>query len=99
MILVVVLVHSIAANKEEVLKSIHVANDLIEAIVGSEVGGISLRYAKDTGIANLVRVEDPDLCNFSNCELRDLFVRLVPNRVSVIAKIFKPNPSLGWIRN
>src|SRR5258708_34199926 len=99
MILIVVLVHSIAANKEEVLKSIHVAKNLIEAIVGSEVRGIGLRYAKHTGIANLVRVEDPDLCNFSNCELRDLFVRLVPDRVRVIAKIFEPNPRLRWVRN
>ena len=46
-VLVVVLVHPVAADQEEVLEAVDEASDLVEALVGAEVRRVSLGHAHD----------------------------------------------------
>ena len=60
MILVIVLVHSVAANEEEVCEAVgKVAND-IELRVGTGVCGVRLRHSFDMHVFDITGANDPD---------------------------------------
>src|ERR1017187_10688855 len=60
-VLVVVFVHAVAADQEEVVDGVGEVLELVEAGVGAEVGGIGFGDADDVGVGDVGGFEDADL--------------------------------------
>ena len=60
MILVVVLMHAVAPDKEQVFETVDVFADLVETLVSAEVGRIGFGHADDAGVQYVALIDDAD---------------------------------------
>jgi len=95
MVLVVVLVHAVVADQEEIGKPVEIAADDIEAVVATEIGGIGLGHADNVGVFDIRGLEDADLGDFSNGKTRHLLIRKFPQIVRLVAKYSRPIQTLS----
>ena len=66
MVLVVVFVHSVAADEKEILKPIDIVTNNIEPVVAAEIGRISLWDTNDMRIHHVFSVNNSDLIDFAD---------------------------------
>src|SRR5579875_2065548 len=86
-VLVVVLMHAIAAHEEEIFKAIEISADLVEALVGAKVSRVGLGYAHYVPVSHILCAQDADLFHFADGQLREAFVVHLPQIVGVIAEV------------
>src|SRR6185312_1158905 len=77
-VLVVVLVHSIAAHQEDVVDAVGEILQLIEAAVGPEVCRISFGYANHVCVTDCIRIQNADLRNLGDGILLQVVVGHLP---------------------
>src|SRR6185312_13101814 len=93
-VLVVVLVHAVAADKKQVLEVIYIVADFTETVISPEIGGIRLRDVNHTAIENISRVDDADLRHLSLREIDHLFIGKAPDGIGLITEIFEATQTL-----
>ena len=97
-VLVVVLVHAVAADEEEVGEAVGPGAEFVEAGVGAEVGRVGLGDADDVGVEDFGCVRRmPIFCELAGGEGGDVGVGHGPERVGVVAEVFEADPDLGGV--
>ncbi len=94
---VVVAVHAVAADQEEVLERIEPALKLAESAVGAEVGGIRFGHPDHRAVDDGAWLDDSDLGQLPGRQVDELRVGLDPQIVVLVAEILHPDPDLGRI--
>ena len=97
MVLVVVFVHAVAPDQEQVVEAVDIFADLVEALVGAEVGRIGFGHADDAGIENVVLVDDADFFHFLLRQRDHVGVGQLPEIVGLVTEVFESDPDIGGI--
>jgi hypothetical protein len=87
MVLIVVLVHPVAAYQEKVPEAVCVVTDEVEALVTAKISGIRLGNMDDVGVLNILGLEDPDLGHLFDGKSGHFFIGQLPQKAGFIAKI------------
>src|SRR6185312_9835844 len=53
MVGIVVFVHAVAADQEEIFEGIGIGADLVELVIGAEIGGVGLFHAADRAVEDV----------------------------------------------
>ena len=97
MILIVVLVHAVASHQKQVFKSIHIAPDFRETVVGAEISRIGLGHADHAGVQNIGLIDDADFGNFRLRKVNHFFIRQFPDVIRFVAEVLESNPGIARI--
>ena len=91
-VLVIVAVHAVAADQEQVVVAVHILANLGEPVVGAEVRGIGLLHPQDRGVEHFGGVDDADLAEFLGRQRDHALVGEVPDFVRLVAEILQAQP-------
>jgi hypothetical protein len=92
MVHVVVLVHSIATNEEDIFHGFREIDDFGESVVRSEIGGIRFLHPDDDFVEYVARINNLDFRKLTDRERREIGIRAVPELITLIAEIFEADP-------
>src|SRR5665213_2153752 len=98
-VLVVVLMHTIAADQKQVFEAVRPSPQLVEPVIRAKVGRISLWYSHYVSVENVGRLQYSNLLQLRCRKLLQLFIRHRPQRIGFVAEIFEADPNFGSIRN
>src|SRR5579875_2128831 len=99
MVLVVVLMHPVSADKKKVFKTVQIADNLVESLITAEISWISFGNAHNMRIQNIGRPQNTDLLYLGNGKFLDFLITFAPQCIRVIAEILQSNPYLVRVRD
>jgi len=99
MVLIVISVHTITADEEEIFKLVQKRPYHREVIVGAEIGGIGFRLPHNNRVDDVPGINELQQLQFSDGELFHLRVGFRPEFISLIAEIFRTDPGVARIFN
>src|SRR5665213_1285384 len=98
-VLVVVLMHTVAAHQKQVFEAVRPSPQLVETVIGAKVGWVRLRHSHYMSVEHVGRLQYSNLLQLRGRKLLQLFIRHRPQRVGFVAEILQPYPYFGSIRN
>ena len=90
---VVVFVHAVAADQEEVGEPVGVVRYLLELVVGAEVGGVGLFHPEDRNIEDVLGAGKVHFLQFFYSGPLDGRLGLCPEGVGLVTEVFHADPS------
>ena len=91
---VVVTVHAVAADQKQVLELIEPGLQLLEPIVGAEIGRVGLGHPDHRAVEHVGRVDDAERGQLPDGQGLELLVPLDPQVVVLVAEVLHAHPDL-----
>src|SRR5438874_1803652 len=92
MILIVVAVHAVAADRKHILELVEVGAHDADAAIGAEICRIGLGYPHNGAIENIGQPYQSNFCKLTTGEVQKVSIAHTPKAVALAAEVFESQP-------